>query len=198
MSYIHGVHRHEVSFFPERLDDSIAEDNPVRVIDAFVDALDRAACGFQRAVPAATGRPGYAPGALLTLYLYGYLHRRCSSRRLAQATPRNVEGMWLLQQLRPAHTTLADVRKHNRKPLRQVCRTFPLLCKKLALCGAALVAIDGSQWRAVNAQERNCTQAKLQKRIAQIDERVEASRKDLDGQANAEEAGTPGGAVVDH
>ena len=118
MSYIHGVHRHEVILFPERLDDYIAEDNPVRFIDAFVDELDFVAGGFQRAVPAATGRPGYAPGDLLKLYLYGYLYRLRSSRRLEQETHRNVELLWLLKKLRPDHKTIADFRKTNLQPLR--------------------------------------------------------------------------------
>jgi transposase len=198
MSYIHGVDRHEVILFPERLDDYIAEDNPVRFIDAFVDELDLATCGFQRAVPAVTGRPGYAPGDLLKLYLDGYLNRLRSSRRLEQETHRNVEVMWLLKKLRPDHKTLADFRKNNLKPLRQVCRTFTLLCKKLDLFGAERVAIDGSKFRAVNAKERNFTQDKLNKLIAQIDERVEAYLKDLDGQDHEDDAGTPGGAVVDN
>jgi transposase len=198
MRYIHGVHRHEVIVFPERLDDYIAEDNPVRCIDAFVDALARVACGFQRAVPAVTGRPGYAPGELLKLYLYGYLNRLRAGCRLEQATPRNVEVMWLLKKLRPDHKTIADFRTNNLKPLRQVCRTCTLLCKKLDLFGAELVAIDGSKFRAVNAKERNFTQDKLKKLIAQIDERVEPYLKDLDGQDNEDEAGPPGGAVVDN
>jgi transposase len=174
MGYIHGANRHEVIFFPERLDDYIAEDNPVRFIDAFVDELDLVACGFQRAVPAATGRPGYAPGDLLKLYLYGYLYRLRSSLRLEQETHRNVEVMWLLKKLRPDHKTIADFRKNNLKPIRQVCRTFTLLCKKLDLFGAELVAIEGSKFRAVNAKERNFTPDQLKKLLAQIDERVEA------------------------
>jgi transposase len=198
MSYIHGMNRHEVILFPERLDDYIAEDHPVRFIDALVDELDRAAYGFQRAVPAVTGRPGFAPGALLKLSLYGYLNRLRSRRRLEQATHRHVEVMWLLKKLRPDHKTIADCRTNNLQPLRQVCRTLTLLCKKLDLFGAALVAIDGSKFRAVNAKELHVTQDKLKKLLAQSDERVEASLKDLDGQENEEEAGTPGGAVVDN
>ena len=174
MGHIQGVNRHEVIFFPERLDDDIAADNPVRVIDAFVDELDLVACGFQRVVPAATGRPGYAPGDLLKLYLYGYLYRLRASRRLEQETHRNVELLWLLKKLRPDHTTIADFRTNNLTPIRQVCRTFTLRCKKLDLVGAELVAIDGSKFRAVNAKERHFTPDKLKKLLAQIDERVEA------------------------
>jgi transposase len=198
MGYIHGANRHEVIFFPERLDDYIAEDNPVRFIDAFVDELDLVACGFQRAVPAATGRPGYAPGDLLKLYLYGYLYRLRSSLRLEQETHRNVEVMWLLKKLRPDHKTIADFRKNNLKPIRQVCRTFTLLCKKLDLFGAELVAIEGSKFRAVNAKERNFTPDQLKKLLAQIDERVEAYLKELDCEDTQEDAGTSGGAVAEH
>src|SRR5262245_17035248 len=121
MGHIHGANRHEVILFPERLDDYIAEDNPVRFLDAFVDELDLAACGFRRAVPATTGRPGYAPGDLLKLSLYGYLYRLRSSRRLEQEAQRNVELLWLLKKLRPDHKTIANFRKNNLEPLRQVC-----------------------------------------------------------------------------
>jgi transposase len=194
MGHIHGAYRHEVILFPERLDDYIAEDNPVRFLDAFVDALDLAACGFRRAVPATTGRPGYAPGDLLKLYLYGYLYRLRSSRRLEQEAQRNVELLWLLKKLRPDHKTIANFRKHNLEPLRQVCRTFTLLCKKLDLFGAELVAIDGSKFRAVNAKERNFTQDKLTKRIVQIDEHIAAYLKELDRSDTEEDRGTGGGA----
>ncbi len=194
MGHIQGANRHEVLRFPERLDDYIAEDNPVRFLDAFVDELDLAACGFRRAVPAATGRPGYAPGDLLKLYLDGYLYRLRSSRRLEQETQRNVELMWLLKQLRADHKTIANFRTHNLEPLRQVCRTFTLLCKKLDLFGAELVAIDGSKFRAVNSKERNFTQDKLKKLMVQIDKRVAAYLKERDRRDNQEEQGTGGGA----
>jgi transposase len=197
MGYIHGANRHEEICFPERLDDYIAEDNPVRFIDAFVDGLDLVACGFQRAVPAATGRPGYAPGDLLKLYIYGYLYRLRSSRRLEQETHRNIELLWLLKKLQPDHKTIADFRKHNLKPIRQVCRTFTLLCKKLDLFGAELVAIDGSKFRAVNAKERNFTQDKLTKLLAQIDDRVEAYLKELDHSDQQDDQGTVGGAQAE-
>ena len=189
MGFIHGANRHEEILFPERLDDSIAEDNPVRFIDAFVDELDLAACGFQRAIPAVTGRPGSALGDLLKLYLYGYLYRLRPSRRLEQETHRNVEVMWLLKKLQPDHKTIADFRKNNLKPIRQVCRTYTLLCKKLDLFGAALVAIDGSKCRAVNAKERNFTPDKLKKLLAQIDERVAVYLQELDREDTQEGAG---------
>jgi transposase len=194
MGHIQGANRHDVILFPERLDDYMAEDHPVRFRDAFVDALDLDACGFQRAVPAATGRPGYAPGDLLKLYLYGYLYRLRSSRRLEQETHRHVALLWLLKQLRPDHKTIANFRKNNLEPLRQVCRTFTWLGKTLDLFGAELVAIDGSKFRAVNAKERHFTQDKLKKLIVQIDERVDAYLKELDRSDDQEEQGTGGGA----
>jgi transposase len=194
MGYIYGANRHDVICFPERLDDYIAEDNPVRFIDAFVDELDLAACGFRRAMPAATGRPGYAPCDLLKLSLYGYLYRLRSSRRLEQEIHRNIELLWLLKKLRPDHKTIADFRKNNLQPLRQVCRTFTLLCKKLDLCGAELIAIDGSKFRAVNAKERHFTKDRLTKLLAQIDERIEAYLKELDSSDAQDDQGTVGGA----
>jgi transposase len=198
MGFIHGANRHEEILFPERLDDYIAEENPVRFIDAFVDHLNLTTLGFQRATPAATGRPAYDPADLLKLYIYGYLYRLRSSRRLEQETHRNVELMWLLKKLRPDHKTIADFRKHNLKPLRQVCREFTVLCKQLDLFAGTLVAIDGSKFKAVNAKERNFTADKLKNLLQQIDQRVEAYLKDLDGQDNEEDAGTPGGAVVEN
>jgi transposase len=196
MGFIQGANRHEEILFPERLDDYIAAENPVRFIDAFVDHLNLTTLGFQRATPAATGRPAYNPADLLKLYIYGYLYRLRSSRRLEQETHRNVELIWLLKKLRPDHKTIADFRKNNLTPIRQVCRTFTLLCKKLDLFGAELVAIDGSKFRAVNAKERNFTPDKLTKLLAQIDERVEVYLKELDRQDNQDDAGTPGGAVA--
>ena len=154
--------------------------------------------GFQRATPATTGRPAYAPADLLKLYMYGYLYRLRSSRRLEQETHRNVELMWLLKKLCPDHKTIADFRKHNLQPLRQVCREFTVLCKQLDRFAGELVAIDGSKCKAVNAKERNVTRDKLTKLLAQIDQRIEGYLKDLDGQDTQEDAGTPGGAVADH
>ena len=113
MGFIHGAHRHEAILFPEQLDNYIAAENPVRFIDAFVDHLNLTTLGFQRATPAATGRPAYDPADLLKLYIYGYLYRLRSSRRLEQETHRNVELMWLLKKLRPDHKTIADFRKNN-------------------------------------------------------------------------------------
>jgi transposase len=194
MGHIQGANRHEVLLFPERLDDYRAEDTPVRFLAAFVDELDLGACGFRRAVPAATGRPGSAPGDLLKRYRYGYLCRLRSSRRLEQETQRNVELLWLLKPLRPDHKTMANFRKHTLEPLRQVCRTLTRLCKKLDLFGAELSAIDGRKFRAVNSKERSFTQGKLKKLIVQIDERVAAYLKALEHSDDQEERGTGGGA----
>jgi transposase len=198
MGFIHGANRHAEILFPERLDDYIAEENPVRFLDAFVDHLSLTTLGFQRAQPAVTGRPAYDPADLLKLYMYGYLYRLRSSRRLEQETHRNVELMWLLKKLRPDHKTIADFRKNNLAPLRQVCREFTLLCKRLDLFAGELVAIDGSKFKAVNAKERNFTPDRLAKLLQQIDQRVEGYLKDLDGQDNQDEAGTPGGAVAEN
>ena len=155
MGHSQGANRYEESLFPARLDDDMAEEHPVRFIDAFVDDLNRAALGFPRATPAATGRPAYNPADLLQLYIYGSLSRLRASRRLAQETPRNVELLWRLKQWRPAHKTIADFRKHALAPLRQVCRECTWLCKQLDLCLGELVAIDGRKCKAVNARERN-------------------------------------------
>src|SRR5215470_11343492 len=157
MGFIHGAHRHEAILFPERLDDYITAEHPVRFLDAFVDHLALTLLGFQRATPAATGRPAYNPADRLQLYLYGYLYHLRSSRRLEQEPHRNVELMWLLKTLRPDPKTMADFRKHNLKPLRQVCRECTVLCKQLDLFAGDLVAIDGRKCRAVNAKARNCT-----------------------------------------
>lgn len=190
MGHIAGVNRHEAIALPERLADYIADDNPIRFIDAFVDELDLAALGFQRVQPAATGRPAYHPGDLLKLYIYGYWYRVRSSRRLEQETQRNVEVMWRLKKLRPDHKTIATFRRDNGPALRQVCRAFPLLCKQLELFGGELVAVDGSKCKAVNAKERNFKPATLQRLIANIAERVERYLHDLDHVDTDEDDGT--------
>jgi transposase len=197
MGHIPGANRHDVILFPERLDDYLAEAHPVRFRDAVVDELDLGACGFRRAVPAATGRPGYAPGDLLKLYRYGSLYRLRSSRRLEQETPRKVAWLWRLKTLRPDHKPIANVRKHTLEPLRQVCRTFTLLCKKLDLFGAERVAIDGSTCRAVTSKERTFTPDKLKKLIGQIDERVDAYLNELERSDDQDARGTGGGAQAD-
>ena len=145
MAYIRGVDRNEVLLFPECVEDYITEDNPVRFIDAFVESLDLVELGFVRATPADTGRPAYDPGALLRLYVYGYLNRARSSRMLEREARVNVEVMWLVGKLTPDFKTIADFRRDNLTALKRVCREFTLLCKKLELFGGELVAIDGSK-----------------------------------------------------
>ena len=169
MAYIAGPDRTQAVLLPEVLDDYILPDHPVRFLDAFVAQLDLGALGFQRAVPADTGRPGYDPGDLLRLYLYGHLHRIRSTRRLEQETHRNVELMWLLRRLTPDFKTIADFRRDHPQALKGVGREFLLLCRRLDLFGGELLAIDGSKFRAVNARDRSYTPARLQKLVTDID-----------------------------
>ncbi|MBD1847357.1 IS1182 family transposase [Cyanobacteria bacterium FACHB-63] len=182
MPHIQGRDRHSEVQFPLMLDDYIDAENPVRFIDAFVDQLDLAALGFVRVEAAAEGRPGYHPGDLLKLYLYGYLNRIRSSRALERETHRNVELMWLLKQLRPDHKTIADFRKVHSDALRGVCRQFTQLCKELELFGGELVAIDGSKFLAVNSRRRNFTVDKLQKILKEVDEQIEGYLSELEQQ----------------
>ena len=147
MGYIRGMNRDQVLLFPDIVDEYIAQNNPVRFIDAYVESLDLAGLEFTHAVPQETGRPAYAPAAMLKLYIYGYLHKIRSSRKLEQETHRNVELMWLLCKLKPDFKTIADFRKDNAHGLRQVCREFTLLCKWLDLFGRELIAIDGASLR---------------------------------------------------
>jgi transposase/macrodomain Ter protein organizer (MatP/YcbG family) len=191
MAYIAGTDRSQAVLLPEVLDDYVGADNSVRFLDAFVAQLDLGALGFQRAVPAETGRPGYDPGDLLRLYIYGYLHRIRSSRRLEQETHRNVELMWLLRRLTPDHKTIADFRRDHPQAVKGVCREFNLLCRRLDLFGGELLAIDGSKFRAVNARERSFTPAKLAKLQREIDETIARYLKALERQDQAE-AGTEG------
>ncbi len=170
--FIEGEDRHQATLFPERLDDYIAEDSPVRVIDVFVDELDISGLGF-KTVAEVTGRPGYHPRTLLKLYIYGYLNRIQSSRRLEREAQRNVELMWLTGRLAPDLKTIADFRKDNGEAIRLVCREFVMLCRKLELFTEAFVAIDGSKFKAVNNRDRNFTKAKLKRRLQQIDESIE-------------------------
>ena len=181
MNYIEGADRQQGWLLPERLEDYVSDDNPVRFLDAFVDSLDLAALGFQRATPSDTGRPPYQPGDLLRLYLYGYLNRLRSSRRLEREAQRNVELLWLLRQLRPDFKTIADFRKDNLQPLRGVCREFTLLCRKLELFGGELVAIDGSKFRALNSKRRNPdSQSGLRSTLAEIDAKIDGYLQQLD------------------
>ena len=170
--FIGGESRSQATLFPERLDDYIGEDSPVRVIDVFVDELNIGPLGF-KIHPEVTGRPAYHPATLLKIYVYGYLNRIQSSRRLERETQRNVEMMWLTGRLSPDHKTIADFRKDNGVAVRKVCREFVLLCCKLNLFADAFVAIDGSKFKAVNNRDRNFTAAKMKKRLKQIDESIE-------------------------
>ncbi len=177
--FVEGLDRGQATLFPECLDDWIDEDNPVRVIDAFVDALDLAEFGFE-VEPAETGRPAYHPAALLKLYIYGYLNRVQSSRRLEREAGRNVETMWLLGRLAPDHKTVADFRKDNGRAIRKVCARFVELCREMGLLAKASVAIDGSKFKAVNNRDRNFTRAKVERRRAQIEESVARYLSQLD------------------
>ena len=170
--FIQGEDRHQATLFPERLDDYIAEDSSVRVIDVFLDDLDLSGLGF-KTHSEKTGRPAYHASTLMKIYVYGYLNRVQSSRRLEREAHRNVELMWLTGRLAPDFKTIADFRKDNGPAIRLVCREFILLCKKLNLFADAFVAIDGSKFKAVNNRDRNFTKAKMQRRLQQIDESIE-------------------------
>lgn len=186
MPYIRRVDRTQAVLLPDVLDDYVTPDNPVRFLDAFVAQLDLARLGFQRAVPAETGRPGYDPGDLLRLYLYGYLHRIRSSRRLEQESHRNVELMWLLGRLTPDFKTIADFRRDHPQALTGVGREFILLCRQLDLFGGELLAIDGSKFRAVNARDRSYTPARLATLQRDIDRTIARYLRELERQDQAE------------
>jgi len=188
MSFIDGIDRQQQVLFPEALDEYVTAENPVRFLDVFVASLDLAALGFQRAAPALTGRPAYDPGDLLRLYIYGYLYRLRSSRKLEQETRRNVELMWLLRKLTPDFKTIADFRRDNSKALRAVCREFTLLCKQLDLFGGELIAIDGSKFRAVNSKQRNFTRPGLEHLLRGIESRIAEYLGALDTQDQREQA----------
>ena len=168
-----GTPREQVTLLPEAIEDYIAENNPVRFIDAFVDKLDLHSLGFVKTQLAETGRPPYQPGDLLKLFIYGYLNRTRSSRRLEQETARNLEVRWLLHNLQPDHKTISDFRKDNRSAIQAVTRQFVMLCQELDLFGGDLVAIDGSKFKASNSKNRNWTKARLRERIRRIDATIE-------------------------
>ena len=178
--YIQGEGRNQVTLLPECLDDYIGEDNPVRVVDAFVDELNLTELGFSGMSPAATGRPGYHPSTLLKIYIYGYLNRIQSSRRLEREAQRNVELMWLIERLAPDFKTIADFRRDNGKGIRNVCRRFVSMCRQLNLFTQAIVAVDGSKFKAVNNRDKNFTPHKLEQRMKQIDESIERYMNALD------------------
>jgi len=170
--FVEGCDRGQSTLFPALLDDYVAEDNPVRAIDAFVGGLDLGKLGFTRVEPLVTGRPSYHPATLLKVYIYGYLNRVPSSRRLERECQRNIEMIWLTGQLAPDFKTIADFRKDNGKAIREVCRAFVALCRELDLLSAASVAIDGSKFKAVNARDKNFTEAKMKRRLERIDESI--------------------------
>ena len=178
--FIEGESRTQSTLLPECLDDYIADTNPVRVVDVFVDELDLGQLGFDGVDPAATGRPGYHPSILLKLYIYGYLNRIQSSRRLEKESQRNVELMWLTGRLMPDFKTIARFRKDNGKAIRNVCRQFVVLCQQLGLFSEALVAIDGSKFKAVNNRDRNFTSAKLLRRMEEIESSINRYLTELD------------------
>lgn len=189
MSYLTGLDRDQVQLLPPSVEEYVAPDAPVRAIEAFVRSLDLGALGLGGA-PAPTGRPAYAPADLLKLYLYGYLHRIRSSRRLEAETHRNLELIWLLRGLRPDHWTIAAFRREHRAHFKNVFHAFNLLCRKLELFGAELVAIDGAKFKAVNNPHRHYTAAQLRELVERIDERIGDYLDQLD-RADAEQAGTP-------
>jgi len=178
--YIEGVDREQVTLFPERLEDWIGEDHSVRVIDAFVDALDLSNSGFGRTAPAQTGRPGYHPSVLLKLFIYGYMNRVASSRRLEREAGRNVEVMWLTGKLVPDHKTIADFRKDNGPAVRKACARFVELCRQIGVLAAGTVAIDGSKMKAVNNRDRNFTSGKVKLRISHLEQSAARYLEEMD------------------
>ena len=193
MTHIAGLERDQLLLLPEAVDDYVGSDNPVRFIDAFVDGLDLTAAGFLRVEAKAMGRPGYAPGDLLKLYIYGYLNRVRSSRRLETECHRNIEVLWLLRTLKPDFKTIADFRRDNRAAFRAVFRQFVLLCRRLDLYGRELLAVDGTRIKAVNNKDRNFTRSSLREFIRRADEWLEDYLKRLD-EGDVEDGATGGGA----
>src|SRR5215203_5763442 len=194
MAHISGHDRSQTLLFPEAVDDYVDPDNPVRFIDAFVEGLDLTAAGFVGVEPKATGRPGYAPSDLLKLYIYGYLNRVRSSRRLEAEAGRNLEVIWLLRHLQPDFKTIADFRRDNRNAFRQVFRAFVLLCRRLDLFGRELIAVDGTRIKAVNNKDRNFTRASLAAFIELADAKLDDYLQRLD-RSDGVEAATTGARV---
>src|ERR1017187_1291087 len=178
--FIQGADRNQGYLLPERIDEYVSEDNPVRVIEVFVEELDLGKLGFARIAANATGRPAYHPATLLKIYLYGYLNRIQSSRRLEQEANRNLELMWLTGRLAPDFKTLADFRADNGKAIRAVCREFIVLCRRLGMFTQAVVAIDGSKFKAVNHRDRNFTSGKMKLRLELIEQSINEYLEQLD------------------
>jgi transposase len=190
--YIEGTDRGQITLFPDRLEDWIGEDNPVRVIDLFVNEIDLAELGFGRTDPATTGRPGYHPSVLLKLFIYGYLNRVPSSRALEREAGRNVEVMWLTGRLAPDHKTIADFRRDNGSAIRKTCAQFIELCRRIGVLKGDCVAIDGSKFKAVNNRDKNFTKGKIASRIAHLEASIERYLEEMvridrqeDGEARA-------------
>ena len=196
MHYIQGSDRNQLTLFPEALDEYIAEDNPVRFLDAFVETLNLAVMDFGHAVLQDTGRPPYHPADLLKLYVYGYLNRIRSSRQLEKEAGRNLELMWLLKRLTPDFKTIADFRRDNRQAIRQVSREFTLFCRQLDLFGGEIVAIDGSKFKAQNSKGRNFTHKKLKRQIKELEKKIDEYLEELD-QADEGEKDVPDKPNVD-
>ena len=178
--FVEGADRGQTTLLPECLSDWVEESNPVRAVDVFVEALDLADLGFDGVEPLATGRPAYHPSTLLKLYIYGYLNRVQSSRRLEREAGRNLEVMWLTGRLAPDHKTIADFRKGNGPAIKKVCAQFVALCRQMGLLAKASVAIDGSKFKAVNSRDNNFTKGKMERRLAQIEESVARYLSQLD------------------
>src|SRR6476660_5480277 len=185
--FIDGEDRRQPALLPHCLEDYVSEKNPVRVIEVFIDELDLAALGFSGMTPAATGRPAYHPSTLLKIYLYGYLNRIQSSRRLEREAQRNTELMWLTGRLAPDFKTIADFRKDNGAAIRAVCSQFVVLCRQLGLFTRAVIAIDGSKFKAVNNRDKNYTVAKVTGRMEQVNGSIARYLRALD-QADREES----------
>jgi transposase len=185
--FIDGEDRMQQTLLPNSLEDYVNEENPVRVVEVFIDELDLAALGFSGMTPAATGRPAYHPSTLLKIYLYGYLNRVQSSRRLEREAQRNIELMWLTGRLAPDFKTIADFRKNNGAAIRAVCSQFVVLCRQLGLFTRAVVAIDGSKFKAVNNRDKNYTVAKVTGRMEQVAASIARYLRALD-QADREES----------
>ena len=184
--FIEGENRFQSTLFPESLEDYIAEDNSIRVVDAFINKLDLKQLGFDRAEPSDTGRPGYLPATMLKIYVYGYLNRIQSSRRLERESHRNVELIWLTGRLMPCFKTIADFRKDNRRAIRRVCTEFVGLCRELELFSSTLVAIDGSKFKAVNSRDKNFTRGSVKRRLKNTQANIDRYLAKLD-QADQEE-----------
>jgi transposase len=178
--FVEGADRGQTTLLPECLGDWVEESNPVRAVDVFVEALDLGDLGFNGVQPLATGRPAYHPSTLLKLYIYGYLNRVQSSRRLEREAGRNLEVMWLTGRLAPDHKTIADFRKGNGPAIKKVCAQFVALCRQMGLLAKASVALDGSKFKAVNSRDNNFTKGKMERRLAQIEESVARYLSQLD------------------